>query len=204
MSGIFGSGLGVGSSIDYGIGKAAAGDAYNYWKKGLKRGPSYRAIGLERAGINRIIAAGGGIEASQAQSLLQKPGGGGGGSYDPTIGTAQKRALTSQTNLNDANTGIANAQGVYEQGKADFYNSAPGKAAIAAEAYNKSLPQTWTGAGIRAGAWGATNAKQWWNSTVKDYNDTRGQSTRPTPNYDDYRDENGKKIPVLRIPVPVR
>ncbi len=61
----------IGQSIGYGISKAQLGDSYNQWKKSLKRGPRYRMIGLERAGLNPILAAGGGVGATNAGMQLK-------------------------------------------------------------------------------------------------------------------------------------
>ena len=61
----------LGAGLSFGLGQAAAGQQWDKWKDSQTRGPLYRLIGLEEAGLNPILAAKGGL-------------GGGGGGFTPT------------------------------------------------------------------------------------------------------------------------
>lgn len=149
MAGLFG--LDVGSSIGYGISKAQLDDSYNNWRKSLRRGPTYRMQGLRAAGINPILAAGGGIGATATAAKLN-PAGGGGGAGDPFSAHTERRERQAKTGLSAAGTELAenqnkivSAQLVYEQGKAEFYASKEGKSVIRQEAIHNASPNTWPG-----------------------------------------------------------
>lgn len=153
----------IGQSIGYGISKAQAGDAFNLWKKSLKRGPSYAAIGLERAGINRILAAGGGVGATSAAGSLKlnpagmgSPGGGKPGVEAATAQalSAQAKAANSQAGLADISTTLRGNENVEAEWRAAFYKTPEGMALLKAGEMKKHLPDTWSGIATR-GAWSA-------------------------------------------------
>lgn len=101
----------IGQSIGYGISKAQQGDSFNQWKKSLKRGPRYTAIGLERAGINRILAAGGGIGATSAGGALKANAAGSGSpGENPATAKAQYDLLKMQGRKADAEAVLLEAQ----------------------------------------------------------------------------------------------
>lgn len=131
------------ASVGYGIGKAQIGDAFNDWKKRLKRGPRYTAIGLERAGINRILAAGGGIGATNAQGALQKIPNISSG--NPASDAAQQGQATQAKQLLRAQTRIADAQAVREEYLAWYYTTPAGMAALRSTAMKEGNPSTWPG-----------------------------------------------------------
>lgn len=190
----------IGQSIGYGIGREQQSDSYHYWKKSLKSGPRYAAIGLERAGLNRILALGGGVGASTAGSQTKANAAGMGGTgTNASQAAASAKALSAQAALTGTQQEIAEAQLVYERGRAELYSTGPGKGLIEAEAYLKSLPSTLTGAAIRGG----TKALQW----LREASNARETRTRyertESPLHQDndgnWRDDGGNKIPTLTI-----
>lgn len=63
---------GIGNSAAFGLNQISASRAWDTYKKSLQRGPTYMMRGLRKAGINPILAAGGGINASgQGRSIMQ-------------------------------------------------------------------------------------------------------------------------------------
>lgn len=80
--------------------KAAAGEAYDRWKNMQTRGPGYMMQGLRAAGINPILAAGGGIKAGasgrppQAAPATSR--------HTNVLAGAQMKLLQSQTSAADA------------------------------------------------------------------------------------------------------
>lgn len=76
-----------------------ASKSWDRWKDSQTRGPTYATIGLEKAGINRILAAGGGIGASSAKSVLAAtPSPGGGGGADLALG--ERKAMMNAQKFN--------------------------------------------------------------------------------------------------------
>lgn len=191
----------IGQSIAFGIGRAQQNDSWDAWKRSLKKGPTYVAQGLERAGINRILAAGGGIGATSAGGILKANAAGMGGKGDnPSVAAASARALNAQANLTSTQQEIADAQLIYEQGRAALYSTTTGKGLIEAEAYLKSLPNNITGAAIRGGAklmdYLRSNADENNAKSMFDLN----QNGKPTQDNDgNWRDDGGKVIPTLTI-----
>lgn len=132
-------------SVGYGIGKAQQGDAFNIWKKSLKRGPKYRAIGLEAAGINRIIAAGGGIEASSAGAQIKANAVSGAGGENPAVAAGKYGQARAAKDLLDTQGQIAEAALVKAQAEAAFWGSPEGAEAIRQAAIREGVPQSWAG-----------------------------------------------------------
>lgn len=143
---------GIGQPIGYGISKAQLGDSFNSSKKWAKRSPSYTAIGLKRAGINRILAAGGGIGATNAQSALKanSAGSGSGGMGVGDVGEIRRTntargLLKSQTDLVNSQQALIDAQTREANRVADF-NAGPTGAAIYEDRMrNDSLPDSPSG-----------------------------------------------------------
>lgn len=86
----------VKGAIDFGFDTATsalgAKRSYKYWKKQLKAGPYYQMMGLRRAGINPILAAGGkGLGGGGNVSIGGQTRGGGGGGPS-LISTAKEYA----------------------------------------------------------------------------------------------------------------
>lgn len=161
----------IGQSIGFGIGRAQQNDAWDIWKKSLLRGPSYRAQGLEAAGINRIIAAGGGAWSTNAGSLIKaNTASGSPGSTNPDIAQKQGGLLKAQTGAANASASASNAQAtladtnaeIVSQGLpraralAEYYSTPTGAATAIQGEVNTALPNTLTGAGIK----GAYNARE--------------------------------------------
>lgn len=188
----------IGQSIGYGISKAQAGDAFNLWKKSLKRGPKYAAIGLERAGINRILAGGGGVTAAAPMQKLNQASGSP-GSGKPGVETATARALSAQAGAADAQAtfagtqnSIAELQRVEDQWRANFYNTAEGQDLLKAGEYKRHLPDTITGAGIR----GTSKAidlflDNYNNPDPRATTEPEGRSIIPRNNRSSRRDQSG-------------
>ncbi len=170
----------IGQSIGYGISKAQLGDSYNIWKKSLKRGPTYRVIGLKRAGLNPILAAGGGVSATNAGALMKaNQASGSPGSGNPALAQSQSTLLDKQTE-------IATAQLVYEQGKANLYGTEYGKNLIQMEALMRALPDNPTAAAIKAmgglGNWLMTTGKDLYNNSNQSQKDKLNlRRTIPVP-----------------------
>lgn len=147
-------------SVAYGIGKAEAADAWDYWKKSLLRGPSYRMQGLRSAGINPILAAGGGIGATtSAGALIKSSSKASGTAANPAISEGQRGLLTASTTAqqtlatkHSAEANLASLRfrlesadlprkGLEEQ----FYNSKRGARVVDMKQHNDALPNTWPG-----------------------------------------------------------
>lgn len=148
----------VGAAASYGFGELAATAAQGRWRQSLKKGPSLMAEGLERAGINRIIAAGGGIHSGSAGSMAKamQPN----VKLDnPSISVGQRGLLAAQTNAATSAGSLTRLQEEIRskelpraQALADYYSTPPGKATAVMGEVNKALPTTMTGAGIRGAA----------------------------------------------------
>lgn len=150
----------IGQSIGYGISKAQLGDSYNIWKKSLKRGPTYRMIGLRAAGINPILAAGGGLGASSsAINLKSNPAGmGGSGGQNPAVAQSAKNAYQAQAEKFVSEADLARTRSELEalslpfaRALALFYSTQQGIDTAKQGAINTNLPNTLTGAGIKGG-----------------------------------------------------
>lgn len=161
----------IGQSIGYGIANRQMHDSYDIWKKSLKRGPTYTAIGLEAAGLNRIIAAGGGVTATNAGAMIKANAATGSpGSANPAlaqkkgnVAKAQKDALDAAAGASNASALLANtnaeiaAQGLPRaKALAAYYATSAGQGTAIAGEVNSSYPNTITGAGIK----GAYNARE--------------------------------------------
>jgi len=116
----------IGQSIGYAISAQTASDDWDRWKKSLLRGPKYRMLGLERAGLNPILAVQGGlgVGAPSVQPLGGRGGGGGSpGGTNPEVAHSQAnlaRAVTAKEALN-AETVAANL--VVTIGQADCFKT---------------------------------------------------------------------------------
>jgi len=128
----------IGQSIGYGISKAQLGDSYNQWKKSLKRGPRYRMIGLERAGINPILAAGGGVGATNAGLQVKANQATGSPGGNPELMRAQTSLLKTQQAVTAANL-------VKAQQEALFWGSPQGLRMIRDRAISESSASSWPG-----------------------------------------------------------
>lgn len=158
----------AGQLIGMGISSFQAKEGYKYWKKQKIHGPSLAAEGLERAGLNRILAAGGGLGASTAGSAVKiNPAGMGGGSgVNPSLASGQRKLLTEQTraagsaaNQADANADLSRTNNLLQgllipHAKAlnDFYTSEHGIRTLETGEVNKALPSNFPAAGIRGAA----------------------------------------------------
>lgn len=151
----------IGQSIGYGISKSQLGDSYNIWKKSLKRGPTYRAIGLERAGINRIIAAGGGIQASSAGALLKSnQASGGTGSGNPavdmaTVNTAKamQDKLLSEGDLARTRSELVGLEIPEATARALYFQTERGKSAAATRIETEANPKSLIQGGYQIPNW---------------------------------------------------
>lgn len=151
----------IGQSIGYGISKSQLGDSYNIWKKSLKRGPSYRAIGLERAGINRIIAAGGGIQAGSAGALI-KANQASGSTGSANIGVDQANINTAkamQGKLGEEGALAASHRAIVDLGlpeataRAAYYATERGKKTVATGEETNANPKTLIQGGFQVPNW---------------------------------------------------
>ncbi len=150
---------GIGQPIAYGIGEAQANTAWDRMKNLLTRGPLYRQQGLEKAGLNRILAAGGGVGATTAGSTIQgKSGsaGGGSGGLDPTskprLERAQRNAASAQEVMFNkmGNKHQAEAEGViaglpFKRAQAAFYGTAEGLDVVRQHEKHMATPNTAAG-----------------------------------------------------------
>ncbi len=158
---------GVGQPIQHGIAEAQANTAWDRWKNSLTRGPLLRAQGLEAAGINRILAAGGGIGATNAGSVIQAKSsggaGGGPGKLDPVqdvkLARAATKAAEEQANklaeeagLAQTNNSLRTLELPHAQALAEFYATDLGKATLRGGEINRALPTTTPSALIRGAA----------------------------------------------------
>lgn len=95
---------GIGQSAAFGLNQISASRAWDTYKKSLQRGPTYMMRGLRKAGINPILAAGGGINASgQGRSIMQAATNAKGASPASTA-VMQSRLIGAQTSATEAMT----------------------------------------------------------------------------------------------------
>lgn len=110
--GIMGA-LSLGSMFgSFGLGQSAQSKQWDKWKDSQTRGPLYKLIGLEQAGLNPILAAKGSLGAGGGFAPSAVASGGQGGPnasavYDAItkrrVGQAQIRAARAQATLAEAN-----------------------------------------------------------------------------------------------------
>lgn len=141
--------LPIDTLTSYGMNAIAASKAWDRYKNSITRGPTYTAIGLEDAGINRILAAGGGIGAQVGQGMLARGATGGGPKRNIVSDLLQQQLMRSQTAKATSETDLLNLSKVKAQGEANFWGSPLGIQTIEDDARNKALPTTYPGGAIR-------------------------------------------------------
>ncbi len=139
----------IGQSIGFGISAALASDDWDRWKRSLRKGPSYRMQGLARAGLNPILAVGGGLGGGMPGPAASHATAGGGPGSNPDLAQKQSSLFAATTARELATANRTNIQATVDQANADYWTSPEGRATIAQGARNKALPSTLTGAGIR-------------------------------------------------------
>lgn len=180
----------------FGQSQVTASKAYDRQKNLMTRGPTYIMKGLRDAGINPIIAAGGGISASSARAQMAAPTGPGSPvSADAFKVNDAKALLKSQTaaalqqgRLVSAQANIAEAQGVKAAALAAYYRSPEGIATLIDGEVNSSLPSTLPAAGIRAIRSVMPPVP---HKAIKEFKETWSQTQerlkKPNPYFDDAR-----------------
>lgn len=150
----------IGQSIGFGIGRAQMGDSWDQWKRGLKKGPTYRMEGLRRAGLNPILAAAGGLQGPPTPTNANPAGKGGLGENPVTAGETRNTAkamqdkLLSEGDLARTQSELVGAQQAEANAKRLFYESQTGINSVRLRETLKSMPQS-IGQAVGAGVWNA-------------------------------------------------
>lgn len=163
----------VGSLMSFGLGQSAQSRQWDKWKDAQTRGPLYRMIGLEEAGLNPIIAAKGGLGAGGGGFTPTPVASGGGGislgsdlpraARERKLQNNQIRLIRKQANAADAAANFNNAQadlsvvrsaneanqGVAIKKKALFYQTPEGLETLERAIKNDALPKGMTPALIQ-------------------------------------------------------
>ena len=83
----------AGMGISYGLGQAAANAAWDRQKDAWVKGPGYRMLGLEKAGLNPILAAKGSLGGGGTSIPPVASGGAGGASGAKAVDAAMRNPL---------------------------------------------------------------------------------------------------------------
>lgn len=150
---------GIGNSAGFGLNQISASRAWDTYKKSLQRGPTYMMRGLEKAGINPIIAAGGGINASgPGRSIMQAPTNA--GNVQPaSTAMKQSKLIGAQVNATDAMRDKTNADASLvrmnerlqalnlpaAEFNAAFNLTTEGRALLRQARINDAIPNSWSG-----------------------------------------------------------
>ena len=143
----------ISNATNFGLAQSAAGRSWDKWKDSQTRGPTYRLIGLEKAGLNPILAAKGALGGTAGTGQFPfAPGTQSGSNIGADIvqaGTAnaQRQAAKSQARKLGAEADMA------EQ-LAKYYKDNP--KTLADREVNASQPSNVTGA-ITRGLFGGEN-----------------------------------------------
>ncbi len=139
----------VDQGISYGLNKMSASTSWDRQKKLIKRGYKWNMQGLERAGLNPILAAGGGISAGGAGSAQMAHAVKGGGNAGLDALTAQNIAANTAKTLAEKN--ITEAGQPHADAMAAFFSTERGRELIRLGITKDKLPSTAAEAAIKGG-----------------------------------------------------
>ncbi len=136
-------------SVAFGIGRQQAQDSWNYWKKSLLKGPRYQMLGLERAGLNPILAAGGGVGATTAGAQIKAGGTSGSKSANPALDQAMIAQATNAAGLSGEQGRLVGIQADAAGLRLDYDRTPEGQQTIRDSKMNEAHPNTPAGIGSK-------------------------------------------------------
>lgn len=154
-----------GQSFSHFLNARAASKSWDKQKDWATRGPSYVMQGLRRAGINPILAAGGGISVGAArapQASPSKPFAATGGlpGMQAKLMAEQTRAASALGDVNYNTADKIRAEADFQRMVTDKY--ANDETLLDAYIANQVAPNTLVGAGTRAGMIGRMSVRRMW------------------------------------------
>lgn len=148
------------SLTSFGLNARAAGQAWDRQKKWAERGPTYVMRGLEKAGINPILAVANGLNLGAPKPVQAAPASAPSSDFarnsmvsaqrdlmqsQTSAQTAQKAKFEADARLADTHT-ILEATDMQRRSLQEAYYKTPeGKATVAADARNRAYPNTVSG-----------------------------------------------------------
>ena len=142
----------VSSASSFGFGQAAAGKSWDKWKDSQTRGPTYRLIGLNKAGLNPILAAKNSLGGAGGSSPY--PFAPGQGTGNPGLDLVQGANASAQTTAAKAQARKLGAEADMAEQLRDYYKDNP--KVLADREVNASMPNNVTGA-VTRGLFGGQN-----------------------------------------------